>query len=61
MLNIIEAKELSGVDVTDEVTVIHPSTYVLVCKDQGDNILEFETSKETYIQVNEFLDKLRSV
>lgn len=61
MLNIIEAKELSGVDVTDEVTVIHQSTYVLVCKDQGDNILEFETSKETYIQVNEFLDKLRSV
>ena len=62
MLNIIATNQLSGIDDTsDGVTVIHPPVYVLVCKDNADNKFEIETNRETYTQVSNFLDKLRSV
>lgn len=49
---------------TEPVTdgeVILPKQYVLCCKDEAGNQLEIETNKETYVEVTEFLVKLRTV
>lgn len=41
--------------------VIFPTRYVLHCVDEAQNKLEIETNKETYLEVSDFLDKLKAV
>jgi hypothetical protein len=42
-------------------SVMHPTTYSLLCQDIAGNKLEIKTSKETYVEVSDFLYKLQQV
>lgn len=54
-----EASAQSGPAVDGEV--IFPVKYTLLCVDEADNKLEIETNKETYLEVSDFLAKLKAV
>jgi hypothetical protein len=61
MLKVVNTSVLSGYDPVGEVTVLHKPVYVLHCQDSAENQFEIETDKETYVQVTDFLDKLRTL
>lgn len=61
MLKVVNTTIISGDDVVDNVTIVHPPVYTLNCEDTVGNSFEVETNKETYIQITDFLDKLKSV
>ena len=61
MLNVVKTSITTGEDVTDNVAVVHAPVYTLYCEDTVGNGFEVETNKETYVQITDFLDKLRQV
>lgn len=61
MLKVVSTSVVSGDDVIDDVVLMHPPVYILHCKDSADNEFEIETNKDTYVQVTDFLDKIRSI
>ena len=61
MLKIVNTSVEDGQDVVDNVVTVHPPVYLLHCQDSVDNPFVVETDKNTFVQVTDFLDKLRSV
>lgn len=61
MLKVVNTSVEDGQDVVDNVTTIYPPVYLLHCEDSVDNKFMVETDKKTFVQVTDFLDKLRSV
>jgi hypothetical protein len=60
MLKVVSTSLITGEDVVDEMSVIHPSVYTIHCEDDTGNKLDVETNKQTFVQITNFLDKLRS-
>lgn len=61
MLKVISTRVAPGEEVIGDVSVLHPPTYSIVCEDKVGNNFEVETNKDTYVQITNFLDKLREV
>ena len=61
MLSVVKTSVVNGQDVVDDITTLHPPIYTLHCEDQAGNEFEIETDKETFVQVTDFLDKLKGV
>lgn len=61
MLKIVSTSIVTGEDVVNDIAVVHPPVYTLHCEDAVGNGFEVETNKETFVQVTDFLDKLRQV
>ena len=61
MLTIYDTKKHTPVEPSTDGEVILPTHYTLLCKDAGDNKIEINTDKETWLQVTNFLDLLKQV
>lgn len=61
MIKIVDTKRLSGQEDRGDSAVLHSPSYILVCEDTAENQFEIETDKGTYLQVADFIDKLKSV
>lgn len=61
MLTVVDTNMVVGEDVVNNISTLHRPIYTLVCEDLVENKFEIETNEDTYIQVTNFLDKLRSV
>lgn len=61
MLNVVSTRIVPGEDVINNVSLIHPPVYTIVCEDNVGNSFEVETNKETFVQITNFLDKLKEV
>lgn len=61
MLNVVNTSIVTGEDVTGDVAVMHAPVYTIHCEDAVGNSFEVETNKDTYVQITDFLDKLRQV
>ena len=61
MLSIASTSIVTGEDIVDNVVTLHSPVYIIHCEDSAGNDFEVETNKETYIQITDFLDKLRQI
>ena len=61
MLSVVKTTVVNAEDVVNNVSTVHPPIYTLHCEDNAGNGFEVETNKDTYVQMTDFLDKLRSV
>ena len=61
MLTIISTKITPGEDVFGSVSTVHSPIYSLVCEDKVGNKFDVETSRDTFAQITDFLDKLKEI
>jgi hypothetical protein len=61
MITIYGASKNKVEDYVEDGTVIFPPAYVLLCKDSAGNQLEIKTDEDTYVEVSNFLHKLKQV
>lgn len=61
MLTVVDTNIVIGEDIVNDVSTLYPPVYSLVCEDSVGNGFEIETNQDTYVQVTNFLDKLRAV
>jgi hypothetical protein len=61
VITIYNTKVLNANDVREDSTVIHGQVYSLLCKDTAGNEFEVETNKDTFVQVSNFLYKIKEV
>lgn len=61
MLIIYDTKQETPVSPVQDGEVILPTQYTLLCKDSADNKIEISTSKETWLEVSNFLHQLKQV
>lgn len=60
MLKVVSTSLTTGEDVVNETSVIHPTVYTIHCEDNVGNKFDVQTNKQTFVEITNFLDKLRS-
>lgn len=61
MLRVVSTKMIPGEEVVDSVSLFHSPIYSIVCEDRVGNTFEVETNKDTFVQITDFLDKLKEI
>jgi hypothetical protein len=61
MLKVVSTKTIPGEDLFGDVSLVYPPIYTIDCEDEAGNGFEIETNKNTYVQIKDFLDKIKEV